>query len=262
MIKKIINKILLLLSFQSHVNVVKTLLINVLTLPLKEALKFPVIILGPCRIYCTNGQITFSKPIKRGMLIIGPSDPFRSSFSKSFISIQGKLNIEEQVILRRGISLYIKPHAILEIRKDTSVGHNCNIYCSSHISIGSSTSIGNNTTIMDTDFHYTVNIETGQIRDCRKAISIGDNNWIGAWCTIKKGAKTPTGTIVAGPYSMIGRDYTQSISEYSLIAGSPAKYIMGNVRRVKKMGSEKKLAEYPFDKGLYQLERKDIDEFC
>lgn len=265
MIKKIINRVLLLLSPPTRVNIVKTLLINILTLPLKEALKFPVIILGPCKIYCTNGQIIFSTPIKRGMLIIGSSDPFRSSFSKSFISIQGKLNIEEQVILRRGISLYIRPNAVLEIQKNTSIGHNCSIYCSDHISIGSSTSIGNNTTIMDTDFHYIINIKTRVVKNNHSAIIIGENNWIGSWCTIKKGVQTPKGTIVAGPYSMMDKNYIGRIPEYSIIAGSPAKLLVEGMRRVNNLRSELHIFNYYFskDNSSYHLAPVvDIDKFC
>lgn len=48
MIKKIYNKIANLRS-QDRINLYQTLLANLLLLPIKEAVKFPILIYGKCR---------------------------------------------------------------------------------------------------------------------------------------------------------------------------------------------------------------------
>ena len=116
---------------------------------------------------------------------------------------------------------------------------------------------------MDTDFHYIVNTMENSIKDNNAPIEIGEQNWIGGNCTIKKGTRTPKGTIIAGPYSMVGKDYTSLIKEYSLMAGSPAKLLIENVRRVNNTESEKVLYEH-FKKTTeqYIIPHDKIETFC
>ena len=114
MIKKIYNKIANLRS-QDRINLYQTLLANLLLLPIKEAVKFPILIYGKCRKKDMYGKVIFHSPVHTGMLKIGISDPVRSFDSKSFISICGILEIGDSVVLRKGISLLIKKNALLKL---------------------------------------------------------------------------------------------------------------------------------------------------
>ena len=263
-IKSIVNKLIRFLHKQNRVNFVKTIAINIVYFPLKTALKFPIIIYGPCRLQKLSGQIIFDGEIKTGILKIGLSDPVRSWNSYSFISLDGKIHLGKQVILRRGINLQVSRDTLLNIEDNVSIGHNCTLIVHRQIYIGKGTSIGNNTTIMDSDFHYVVNLSSRMIKPASLPIIIGECNWIASWCTIKKGTQTPKGTIVAGPYSMLGKNYVGKIPEFSLIAGSPAKLLVEGVRRVNNMHSENELIKH-FAKtsSNYVLpDDVDLDEFC
>lgn len=263
-IKSVVNKFIRFLHKQDRVNLVKTFVINIIYFPLKTALKFPIIIYGPCRLQKLYGQIVFDGEVKTGMLKIGFSDPVRSWNSSSFISIEGELHLGKQVILRRGINLQVARDSFLNIEDYVSIGHNCTLNVHRKVNIGKATSIGNNTTIMDTDFHYVANLSSRMIKPNSSPISIGECNWIAGWCTIKKGTQTPKGTIVAGPYSMLGKNYIGQIPEFSLIAGSPAKLLVEGVRRVNNKHSENELIKH-FAKtsSNYVLpDNVDLDEFC
>jgi hypothetical protein len=92
---------------------------------------------------------------------------------------------------------------------------------------------------------------------------IGEQNWNGSYCMIKKGTKTPKGIIIAGPYSMTNKDYTAIIHEYSLIAGAPAKLLAQDIRRVNNIESEALLNKY-FRENTepFSVHNNQIDGFC
>ena len=102
------------------------------------------------------------------------------------------------------------------------------------------------------------------VKKSHAPIVIGENNWIGAWCTVKKGAQLPKGTIVAGPYSMVGKNYVELIPEYSMIAGSPAKLVVGGVQRIKDLKTEEILRKHFLlrDEPFVFPAGDDMDIFC
>lgn len=262
--KKLFNALYQKIFF-NRLNITKTILINFLYLPFIQAIKLPILIYGGCRISLfQGGRIKIKDKIRYGMLIIGESDPVRSCFNKSFINIAGTLVVGDKVTLRRGINLSIFHGACLNMGSATYIGDNNTIICADSITISPYTRCGNNTQWMDSDFHYIINTQSRVIKKNTKPIIIGENNWIGAWCVIKKGTQTPKGTILAGPYSMIGKDYCKLIDPYTLIAGAPAKELVKNIRRVQNLNSEAELSKY-FEKGETQFilpNDVDIDLFC
>lgn len=247
----------------NSINWLKTLQINFMLLPLKTALKFPILIYGSCELGVLRGNIQFTEKPYKGILRIGITDPWRNLSTPSYISLRGNLIIGNRVIMRRGVRLHIDEYATLLLHNDVSIGVRTSIKVSSHISIGTATSIGNDTIITDTDFHYTMNIQNHTIQNNSRAIVIGEQNWIGSYCMIKKGTKTPKGTVVAGPFSMTSKDYTSIINEYSLIAGTPAKLLLENIRRVNNTEFETLLNKHFRDKNEPFIVHKDeIESFC
>lgn len=263
-LSKLINKALRFLYKEDRINFTATLIANLAFFPIKTALKFPIMIYGPCRLKNLSGEVVFERTMRTGMLKIGISDPVRSWNSKSFISITGKLMLGANVVLRRGVNLSIASNATLRLDSNVYIGDNNTIICKKDIWIKGAVRIGNNTTIMDSDFHYVVNVASREIKPADLPIVIGENCWIGGWCTIKKGTQIPKGTIVAGPYSMLGKKFIGKIPEFSLIAGSPAKLLVEGVRRVNNMHSENELNKhFAENTSNYVLsDNADLDEFC
>lgn len=249
----------------NRLNIVKTIWINFRYLKFKIAIRFPILIYGTCSIRCSSsGEIKFYCSPKRGIISIGKSDPVRSYNHSSYISIEGKLGLKGKVDIRRGIRMEIDSTAIITLGDNVFFSDDCTIISKKSITIGDGTVVGHNSQFIDTDFHYIINTQSRVIKKNTKPIIIGENNWIGAWCVIKKGTQTPKGTILAGPYSMIGKDYCKLIEPYTLIAGSPAKELVKNIRYVQNLNSEAELSKY-FEKGETQFilpNDVDIDLFC
>ncbi len=263
MIKKILNK-LAYYTRNNRINYIKTIIINFAFFPFRTAIKLPILIYGPCRINSFAGNIEFTEPITKGMIRIGESDLSRSCFSKSFLDIRGRMVIGKNVVFRRGISLLVEGSAVFYCENDVFIGDNNTIRTRCAITIKRATRIGNNSVFMDSDYHYIIDINSREINCNEAPIIIGENNWIGGQCTIKKGTITPKGTVLAGPYSMLSKNYIGKIPEYSILAGSPAKLLKEGIRRVVNYDSEKKLLRYFSNtKNKFVLnEDSSIEEFC
>lgn len=246
LVNKILGKVnsFLFIRSKGKINLFATILINFYSFPVRDALKFPVLIYGRCLIYQLKGSIKFKCPIKKGMVVIGRTDPVRSLDGSTVLNLMGNIEVAGSVELRRGVHLQTNPNATLFLGSNVFVSDNVKIICSNSISILNNSRIGNDCTIMDTDFHYVMNVKTKVVHAASKPVVIGENNWIGGQNVVKKGAITPEGTIVAGPFSMIGKDYTKMIGKYSIIGGSPAKLIAEDFRRIINWDVQQKLHEY------------------
>ncbi len=262
--KAMLNKLFNHIQF-NRVHIIKTLLINFFYLPFNQAIKFPILIRGKSKLVNPwKGKIIINGPIKTGMIQIGNSDPVRSFFDRTFINIEGTLIISQGVVLRRGMKLFVRESATLELKQNVVIGDNCTIICWDYIQFKEYMRCGNNTQFMDTDFHYVLNRTNNTIKDNHARIIIEANCWIGAWCVIKKGSHLPKGTIVAGPYSMISKDYTPILPEFSMIAGSPAKLIVSGYQRIENVSNENMLKSYfSTTTTPYVLDESiDLTEFC
>lgn len=89
------------------------------------------------------------------------------------------------------------------------------IGCAQRIIIGKNVRCGNNTMIMDTDWHWN-DPRTGQ----NAPVEIGDNVWLGINVTVFKGVTIGENTFIAA-----GSLVTKSLPPNVLAAGSPAKVI-------------------------------------
>ncbi len=253
-----------LIRRSSRLKIGQTLYINLRTLPFKQAIKVPVLIYGKTKILSLKGSIVITENIEYGILKIGICDPIRSYDSVNLIDIDGVLKVSPGNVLRQGIKIRISQKAEVVLHKNVYIGDNNTIISDEAIIIGANTRVGNNTTFIDTDFHYMINVNAREVKNNKGAILIGDNNWIGGWCTVKKGAKTPNATILAGPYSMISKDYTKLIEENSIIGGTPAKLLIDGFRRVNSTTSEIEIGNhYNNYSETYTLDRNiELDYFC
>jgi len=100
------------------------------------------------------------------------------------------------------------------------IGRNCgftgvSIGCVKRIIIGENVRCGNNTMIMDTDWHWN-DPRTGP----NAPVEIGDNVWLGINVTVTKGVTIGENTLVAA-----GSIVTKSLPANVVAAGIPAKVI-------------------------------------
>lgn len=134
----------------------------------------------------------------------------------------GMVYFSDKVNLCKGFAVEIGKDAILSFGYNVYIGALSKIACYKEINLGDNSRFTWENIVIDTDFHPTININTGQKSIMCKAIKIGCNNWIGIRCLIMKGTQTPD-YCIASAYSMLNKKY--NIPKYSLIGGIPAKFI-------------------------------------
>ena len=129
-----------------------------------------------------------------------------------------------------GTYLYVGQKGSLTLGDKVRIGACSKLYCEKEITIGNEVGISWESQIFDTNFHFMENIENKQILEKDTPIKIGSYNWFGNRVNIMKGTQTPDHCIIASN-SLCNKDYT-NCPPYSLIAGSPAKFIKQGVRRL------------------------------
>lgn len=136
------------------------------------------------------------------------------------------LRVADGAVLRlHGKQLWLSGHqinidrnAILEMAGGY-LNHDAKIDCKIRISIGDGTIIAEDVTIMDTDSH------TLEGSAPPAGIVIGRNVWIGARCTILKGASIGDGCVIGA-----GSVVNHPLPAGALCAGVPARVLRENVR--------------------------------
>lgn len=242
----------------NHVCWLKSWLYNAMWFGLKQSFKMPILIFNDVEIMAL-GRIVISGPIERGMIHIGAwkSKAHNSTriFNNSLIIFNGRTEIRGGVI--------IENDGTIEFKKDVRIGENCEIMCQDNIVFGDRVSIGFETQVMDTDFHFVLNMEKQKIRNCHKPTIINNGAWVSSNCKVMKGTVIPEGAIVAGN-SLFNQDYS-SLPQNTLFAGSPAKPIKEGFRRIQNMTSEKQIKEYFLshpEAHEYLVTTDNIDDFC
>lgn len=206
------------------VSYLKTLYLNFRYLPYKQAIKFPIILAHGVRFFNFNGKISINPiTIKFGMIRIGfETYKFQTGSNKTIIESHGGTIFFEGIsTIGKGTYMLIGKSGNIVIGDNVLLGR-VKIICYSKINIGKNTRIAWDTTIIDTDFHQTINIITQERSIPNKPITLGNNNWIGFETTILKGTITPNFCTV-GAKSLLNKVYP--VNDYSFLAGHPAKLV-------------------------------------
>lgn len=208
----------------------KIIYFNFYYLPFKQAIKLPILLYN-VRLKNIKGKLIIdSKEITTGMIQLGNkmislyegrNNPFIWEH-RGVCCFKGKCIIGNNSALSTGKNGYI------EFGNNIVMGAEVKIACYKSIIIGNETRIAWEVIIIDTDFHSTVEIESGQSSITTKDVKIGNNNWIGIRSLILKGTKTPDFCII-GANSLVNKEYDVPI--YSLIAGQPAKLVKQGIYR-------------------------------
>lgn len=223
----------LLKNFFQH-NWTAIIYFNFKMLPFKQAIHLPFDFYYKVRFECLKGKIILKSDIKlyRGIFKIGgrgsemfPHTPIIINFRKG-----GKIYINGINEIGIGTYLYIGENATLILGDRVRIGAFCKLYCEKEITIGNEVDISWESQIFDTNFHFMESLENKQILKKNAPIKIGSYNWFGNRVNIMKGTQTPDHCIIASN-SLCNKNYT-NYPAYSIIAGSPAKFIKQGIRRL------------------------------
>ena len=242
-------------------NVWKTFYVNFRSFNFRDALKLPVLVYGPLRIY-RLGKIVLDVPqVEKGIVRIGIIDI--KSYGNTAINNNGTIVFNGRCDIWGGTYIELSKEASLNIGCHSLICENVRILLQGQCVIGKYVRLSYNSQIFDTDFHFMVNTESGEIKNCKSNVIIGDYSWIGNNTTIKKGTITPDYTIVAAPNAMLNKDYRNITSKYPVLGGSPAKEISSGVRRIFSSSNENIIRKhFETTDTSYFMDIANIDEFC
>lgn len=244
--RKLVNRIEFCLS-QSKPNILKTVYFNFRTLPFRQAIKLPIFFYGKVRFFMLDGKAVFEDTeLKRGMVKIGKNRDFFCGFKKSSfvylgtgsqIVFHGPCSVSNDCVLR------VEDNATLDLGQYSFVGGDVKIVCTQKIHIGDFTQIAYESQLIDSNFHYVLNDTHHTVSRLNGEIEIGDYNWIGNRCSIRKGTHTDNYSIVC-ENSILNKDYTSTEHTPVMIAGQPAKVLKKDAKRIFSLSLEHKLGDF------------------
>ena len=206
---------------------VRSIPINFKLLPLKTALKLPIIISPFVKIKSLKGKVIIKNyDIKPGMIRIGFGDVgiFDNIFSRTILQLDGKIIFYGKSSIGHGSRISVGGNGILEIGENFTITAETSIICHKKIKFGNNVLISWENLFMDTDFHKIKSIENNIINE-PKEIFVGNNVWIGCRNTILKGSQILNNCVI-GSNSLINKKFDKN---NILIAGNPVKILKENI---------------------------------
>ena len=113
------------------------------------------------------------------------------------LRMEGILEVKGKVGIGAGSRIDVGKNATLSFIGNVANSAGVTIVCGDRITIGNNTVISWDTLIIDTDFHYVMDLETGKTKPMHRPISIGENTWLCAGSKILKGSVLPDGCILS-----------------------------------------------------------------
>ncbi len=243
------------------INILSTLRFNIKAFGLAKGLRLPVFILGKIKMKSV-GNIVVKCPLRPGLITIGVNHDTVAAPCTVFHNT-GTVEVYGRVYLSFG-SVFLNSGTVV-FRGSNLIGKQCTFDIHQRLEIGHNVSIGYECHITDSDDHYVIDVNTHQVHRNAAPVIIGNFNWFGSNCFIKKGTITPDYLIVASPFSMLSKDYS-SLPPHTVVAGCPARPVKQGIRRIYNSREERTIAEFfrhhP-EEDCYQLDKDlDLDEFC
>ena len=203
-------------------SIIKTLYFNLRLLPRHQARVLPIYVYKGIRFQKLSGEISLGEKIYPGMVLLGYDWGFRCK-GETRIRIEGKVAFQGKCWILRGADVCVFSGGVLTIGDDVYFCENTLVYCLDRITFGNKVRMAYESQVLDTDFHYTVNLDTREIHRRSAPVVIGSHVWIGNRTTIKKGVRIPDYTIVAASGSLLTKDYTGIVDRFGCLGGCPAK---------------------------------------
>ena len=205
----------------------KTIYFNFKYLPFRQAIYMPVFISRHVYLSNMEGSVSLLGQIAPRQIRIGYKEVgiFDHKRSRSIWDVRGNVTFLGRATIGHGSKVSVNRNAVLVFGKKFSMSAESSIACSNKVEFGEDCLIAWETLIMDTDFHKIFDENRQQINES-KPIIIGDRTWIGCRCLILKGAKIPSGSIIAANTTVNSKLLD---GENKIFGGSPVHEIRSNV---------------------------------
>lgn len=209
-----------------YINFLYSLLFCLRYLPIKQALKVPILISFKVKTKLHRGSIVIDSPnIYRYMITFGYKGYSLIPSAKSLLSIEngGKLVIKGKAVFAQGHRIWIQSNKKIVVGSNFYCNRNCIFRCSDNITFGNDVLIGWNVSFNTTDGHYLVENDIKHIN--HGTINIGNSVWIAADSKFQKNSGVFDFSVVAQS-SLVTKIFTMP---NSLLGGVPAKLLRTNI---------------------------------
>jgi acetyltransferase-like isoleucine patch superfamily enzyme len=203
----------------------KTLLFNFRYLPLRQAVRLPILVSHRVAICDFGGTVTLKGPIRTASVLLGFGNVGVYDYrrARSVWQVVGDVIFEPPVRLGHGFKLSVAGK--LTFGAGFTAPAECRISCFDQITFGRGVAVSWEALLMDNDFHFISTDGSGDFPPQQAPIVIGDHVWICARSTVLKGVQLADGVVVAAGAIVPG-----SVPEpNALIGGNPARVIRRGV---------------------------------
>ena len=204
---------------------IKTIYVNFMLLPFKDALKLPIVVSRKTKIKSLDGKVLIVTKVRTAMIKIGFGDVgiFDYRYERTILEVNGQIIFKGTAVIGKGSRICIGEEGVLELGNNFLIAARTTIICFKNIRIGADCVFSWENIIMDTDFHQIHS--SGIEMNVPEPILIGNHVWIGMRCTILKGSKISEGCVIAA-HTLISTDLK---AKQAIYGGSPTKIIKQNI---------------------------------
>jgi acetyltransferase-like isoleucine patch superfamily enzyme len=206
----------------------KSIYICLRLLPFQQAIKLPILVRYNVKMLSTSGLIDIvGGNFARLRIGFGNVGVFDKTYERSIIQIDGQITLKGKATFGHGSRICVMENGVLTIGDNFINSAMQTIVCGKQITIGENVLTSWNTLIMDTDFHQSRNVVSGELSIVSKPITIGNNVWMGTRAVILKGSDIADGCII-GANSLVSGKFEKP---NSLIVGNPGIVKRENITR-------------------------------
>lgn len=205
----------------------KTIVFNLRCLPLRQALRLPVLVSHRVALYDLSGTVTIRGRTRPAMILLGFGEVGAFDFKRerSVWQVAGRVVFEGPARLGNGFKLSIYDTGTVTFGPDFVLSAESQLVCRDRITFGRGCLISWDVLVLDTDFHPVLADGSGPAQ-AHEPVAFGDRIWIGARSSILKGVQLEDDVVVAA-----GAVVTRSEPRSNVIlGGNPAKVVREGVR--------------------------------
>ena len=214
--------------------IVHSIYFNFHYLPIRQAVKLPVLLYKP-HLHELKGEFVIdTKFIRPGLIKLGfPRSYLYPNSGVVFENGGGKIVVRGSVDVGNASAISIGQKGTLILKQNMSATAAFKLVCYHKIEIGENALFGWDSLIMDTDLHSVIVVDENRKEIDRSKgylpIIIGGDVWVGNGCLILKGSRISDHTVIAARTTLKRGD---EFPPYSMVAGNPPRVVKSNVFHV------------------------------
>lgn len=207
-----------MVTLEKILSIPKSFYVSWRLMSFRDAFKLPILVRYNTKLRSLKGRVIKTDRNASMQIGFGTVGIYDETYERCILQIDGILRMGEKIFFGRSSRISVAKNAILEIGSRSGCTAKGTIVCADNVKIGRGCLMSWETLIMDTDWHETINLQSGKLNPMTGVINIGDNVWIGTRSVILKNTTIPDGCIV-GSSSLCNKVYDK---QNCIIAGAPA----------------------------------------